>query len=142
MTKIKGVIDDLALIGHPMSDEEIISHTLNGLQDEFKELTAAVRVHDSTTSFEDLYDKLLDEEMIQQRSETKKPKASIIAQFTHKGSGHKPKSGHNRNFTPTNKSSHPSSSNQSLSYSFLSPSNNYPFGSFSPFINSWWPNTQ
>ena len=65
MTKIKGVIDDLALIGHPMSDEEIISHTLNGLQDEFKELTATVRVRDSTISFEDLYEKLLDEEMIQ-----------------------------------------------------------------------------
>ena len=58
------MIDDLALIGHPMTDEEIISHTLNGLQDEFKELTNVVWVRDLTISFEDLYDKLLDEEMI------------------------------------------------------------------------------
>ena len=65
MTKIKSLIDDLALIGHPMSDEEIISHTLHGLKDEFRELTVAVRVQDSTITFEDLYDKLLDEEMIQ-----------------------------------------------------------------------------
>lgn len=63
MTKIKSVIDDLTMIGHSMSDEEIIGHTLNGLQDEFKELTAVVRVRDSTITFEDLYDKLLDEKM-------------------------------------------------------------------------------
>lgn len=63
MTKIKSVIDDLTMIGHSMSDEEIIGHTLNGLQDEFKELTAVVRVRGSTITFEDLYDKLLDEKM-------------------------------------------------------------------------------
>ena len=79
MTKIKSIIDDLALIDHPMSDEEIITHTLNGLQDEFQELTADVRVHDSTISFEDLYEKLLDEEMIQQRGATKKIETSITA---------------------------------------------------------------
>ena len=142
MTKIKGVVDDLTLIGHPMSNEELISHTLNGLQDEFKELTAAVRVRDSTISFEDLYDKLLDEEMIQQRSEPKKPEVSITAQFTHKGSGHKPKGGHYRPFPHNNKFSHLSSPKQSQSYSFLPPGNSHPSGPFSPSTNSWRPNTQ
>ncbi|KAK2638349.1 hypothetical protein Ddye_026144, partial [Dipteronia dyeriana] len=43
MNKMKNIVDDLALIGHPLSDTEITGHILNGLVDEFKELTAAVR---------------------------------------------------------------------------------------------------
>ena len=118
MTKIKGIVDDLALIGHPMSDEEIISHTLNGLQDEFKELTAAIRVRDSTISFEDLYDKLLDEEMIQKRGDTKKPKAAITAQFTQTSCGYKHPGNSNfhRNFCSPQQHQFPHPPGQSRSF--------------------------
>ncbi|KAJ0010071.1 hypothetical protein Pint_33341 [Pistacia integerrima] len=114
MMKIKSVIDNLALIGHPMSDEEIIGHTLNGLQDEFKELTAAVRVRDSPVSFEDLYDKLLDEELIQKRGEIKKTDTPVTAQFTQRSSWNKNKGGftHNRNFFSNNRSPQGSPSQQ------------------------------
>ncbi|KAJ0047752.1 hypothetical protein Pint_17091 [Pistacia integerrima] len=116
MMKIKSVIDDLALIGHPMSDEEIIGHTLNGLQDEFKELTAAVRVRDSPVRFEDLYDKLLDEELIQKRGEIKKTDTPVTAQFTQRRSWNKNKGGftHNRNFFSNNRSPQGSPSQQHL----------------------------
>ena len=82
MSKIKGIVDDLTLIGHPLSNAEIMAHTLNGLADEFKELTAAVRVRDSPISFEDLYDKLLDEELTQNRGHPKEDDTQITAQFT------------------------------------------------------------
>ena len=63
--KIKSIVNDLALIGHSLSNVEIIAHTLNGLGNEFKELKAAIRVRDTLITFEDLYDKLLDEELSQ-----------------------------------------------------------------------------
>lgn len=59
MIKIKSIIDDFALINNCFSDEELITHTLNGLEDEFKELTTTIRVHDSTIIFEDFYKKYL-----------------------------------------------------------------------------------
>jgi chromosomal replication initiation ATPase DnaA len=51
MIKIKSIIDDLALINNRFSDEELITHTFNGLEDEFKKLTTTIRVHDSTIIF-------------------------------------------------------------------------------------------
>ncbi|KAK2638156.1 hypothetical protein Ddye_025951 [Dipteronia dyeriana] len=64
MNKMTSIVDDLALIDHPLSDTEITAHILNGHVDEFKELTAAIHVRDSPITFEDLYDKLTDEELI------------------------------------------------------------------------------
>ncbi|RRT61315.1 hypothetical protein B296_00029542 [Ensete ventricosum] len=50
------------LIGHNLSDDEIVVHTLNGLGVEYKELVAAIRARDPSLSFEELYDKLTDYE--------------------------------------------------------------------------------
>ncbi|KAL5738594.1 hypothetical protein ACOSP7_031355 [Xanthoceras sorbifolium] len=51
MSKVKILVDDLALIGYPLNDAQIMSYTLNGLGNEFKELTVAVRVRDTPISF-------------------------------------------------------------------------------------------
>ncbi|XP_038711799.1 uncharacterized protein LOC120005993 [Tripterygium wilfordii] len=82
MTKIKSLVDDLALIGQNLSDVEILARTLNGLADDFKELTATIRVCDTPISFEDLYEKLLDEELVHNRGEPKEDDIRITAQFT------------------------------------------------------------
>ncbi|RRT49323.1 hypothetical protein B296_00052488, partial [Ensete ventricosum] len=58
LQRIKMIIDDLALIGHFLTDEEVLVHTLNGLSVEFKELAATLQAHDSPISFEELYNKL------------------------------------------------------------------------------------
>ncbi|RWW53218.1 hypothetical protein BHE74_00040312 [Ensete ventricosum] len=57
---MKLMIDDLALIGQTLSDEEVLVHTFNGLSSEFKELTVALRTCDSLISLEEPYDKLTD----------------------------------------------------------------------------------
>lgn len=44
MQYAKIIIDDLAMIGHDLSDGEIVVHTLNGLANDYKELKAALRV--------------------------------------------------------------------------------------------------
>lgn len=57
---IKIIIDDLAFISHPLSDEEVTIHILNGLGDEYKKPTSIIHVWDSSMSFKELYDKLID----------------------------------------------------------------------------------
>ncbi|PON60234.1 hypothetical protein TorRG33x02_285680 [Trema orientale] len=79
MQKIKTVVDDLTMIGHPLSDEEAVAHALNGLVDEFDQLSTAIRARDSPITLEELYDKLLDHEMLQKRDENKQPESPIIA---------------------------------------------------------------
>ncbi|KAH7577089.1 hypothetical protein JRO89_XS01G0202900 [Xanthoceras sorbifolium] len=92
MSRVKSLVDDLALIGHPLNDAQIMSYTLNGLVDEFKELTAAIRIRDTHISFEDLYDKLLDEEVIQNHGEPNEPKeeeTQVTAQLAQKRSNYR-----------------------------------------------------
>ena len=79
MNKDKSIIDDLDLIGHLLSDVEIIAHTLNGLVDEFKELTTAICVRDTPITFKALYDKLLDDKLIKKRSNIKDNMSKIIS---------------------------------------------------------------
>ncbi|KAK0578475.1 hypothetical protein LWI29_011031 [Acer saccharum] len=73
--------------------KEIMAHTLNGLTDEFKELTAAVRVRDSPISFEDLHDKLLDEELTQNHGQIKEDDTQITAQLSQRQNNYKGKGG-------------------------------------------------
>ena len=80
---IKVIIDDLTLIGHSLCDEEVVIHTLNGLDTDYKELAAAIRARDSPISFEDLYDKLTDYEMSLKRAD-KLPGSTVTAQVSHK----------------------------------------------------------
>ncbi|RWW47555.1 hypothetical protein BHE74_00046428, partial [Ensete ventricosum] len=66
-------------IGHNLSDDEVIVHTLNGLRVEHKELPTAIWAHDLSLSFEEFYDKLTDYEAYLKR-EDRAPGPSIIAQ--------------------------------------------------------------
>ena len=83
MQAIKRISDDLALIGHPLNDDELIIHVLNGLGSEFKELCVAIRARDSPISFEELHDKLLDQKTSLKCDE---PSIQITAQFNQKTS--------------------------------------------------------
>ncbi|RRT85331.1 hypothetical protein B296_00002930 [Ensete ventricosum] len=60
LQNIKVIIDDLALICHLLTNEEILVHKLNGLSPEYKELTTGLRARDSPILFEEIYDKLTD----------------------------------------------------------------------------------
>ena len=42
MLSVKTIIDDLAMIGHDMSDGEIVVHTLNGLTADYKEIKTII----------------------------------------------------------------------------------------------------
>lgn len=68
---LKGIMDDLTMVGHILSDKEVIHYTLNGLGSEFKEIVAAIRAYDSPLSYEKLYEELVDHKIYLKREETK-----------------------------------------------------------------------
>ena len=69
LPSIRNIADELALIGHPIDDLEMVIHTLNGLGPTFREFIASIRTRDSPIAFNELYDKLVDFEMYLQREE-------------------------------------------------------------------------
>ncbi|RWV78157.1 hypothetical protein GW17_00060919, partial [Ensete ventricosum] len=113
---IKMIIGDLALIGHSLTDEEVLVHTLNGLSPEFKELAAALRARDSPVCFEELYDKLTDYEAYLKRANRLSdslPGPPITAQFNQKSNrqNHKYRKNASKgvtNFFPTSTGPSPS----------------------------------
>ena len=69
LATIRDIADELALIGAPVPNQYIITHTLNGVGPEFKELAAAVRARDTMISFDELHDKLVEYESFLKREE-------------------------------------------------------------------------
>lgn len=96
MQNIKGIVDDLTLIGHPLSDSEIVAHTLNGLGNDYKELCTAIRTRETAMTFEELHDKLLDHETFINREEGRKVEPSVTAQLTQRSHNYKGRGGTGR----------------------------------------------
>ncbi|KAA8550183.1 hypothetical protein F0562_001867 [Nyssa sinensis] len=63
MQTIKTKADDLALLGAPLDEEEITDKILYGLSDDYKELVRAVQARDTSITFEELHEKLLNFEV-------------------------------------------------------------------------------
>ncbi|RVW38086.1 hypothetical protein CK203_095097 [Vitis vinifera] len=89
MQTIKIITDDLALMGYPLSEDEIILHVLNGLGNDFKEISATIQARYSPMTFEELHDKLQDQETLLKQDDTNTETPPITAQFHHKFSNHK-----------------------------------------------------
>ncbi len=58
MSRLKCILDDLALTGHPIGDLRIVTYILNGLQDLFKQLTNVSHLCDALLFIEDLFKKI------------------------------------------------------------------------------------
>ena len=59
LQNIKEIATELAIIDHPISNEDLTLNILNGLGPEFKEFSASLCTRDHPLSFGELYDKLL-----------------------------------------------------------------------------------
>ncbi|KAK9286071.1 hypothetical protein L1049_014451 [Liquidambar formosana] len=57
---IRGIADELAIIGSPVPNPNLILYVLNGVGPDFKELTVAIRAQDTVIGFEGLHDKLVE----------------------------------------------------------------------------------
>lgn len=131
MRSIKVIANDLALIGFPSDEDEIIIAILNNLGDEYKEINAAIRARDAPKSFEELYDKLSDHERFLNQEKPKKEKAIITAQYNKKSSN-KNKGGNNGGY-PNQKGQ----ANKGQHQNYKNFANNKPYqGGFNP---NWHP---
>ena len=59
---IKTRADELALLGKPVDDEDLIDRVLEGLSDEYKSVIDLINAHDMSISFVKLHEKLLNKE--------------------------------------------------------------------------------
>ncbi|XP_015170157.1 uncharacterized protein [Solanum tuberosum] len=75
---VRSLCDELATAGAPVSNEELIVKILTGLGPEFREISANIRARDSTISYPELYEKLLDHERFVKHEESKKPLSTPI----------------------------------------------------------------
>ena len=84
MQSAKTIIDDLTMIGHDLSDGEIIVHTLDGLTNDYKQRKVALRARESPISFEELVEKLNDYETSLKNTNPTKVDLYITAQLSQK----------------------------------------------------------
>ncbi|KAH0678910.1 hypothetical protein KY284_019995 [Solanum tuberosum] len=64
------ISDELSTAGAPVTKSELIVKILSGLGPEFREISTVIRVHDSTITYEELYEKLLDHELFLHQEES------------------------------------------------------------------------
>nr|XP_009795346.1 PREDICTED: uncharacterized protein LOC104242069 [Nicotiana sylvestris] len=57
---VRSLCDELATAGSPVANKELIVKILTGLGSDFKEFSAPIWARDTTISYEELYEKLLD----------------------------------------------------------------------------------
>lgn len=79
---IKSISDELALIGVPLSKKDLTVQIFKGLGTDFKEISVAVRTHETPISFEELLDKLVDYEIIPKSEKVQTESNIIIANTT------------------------------------------------------------
>nr|KYP44054.1 hypothetical protein KK1_034478 [Cajanus cajan] len=77
------VIDDeLALIGHPIDDLDLVIISLNGLGPSLCEFTATICTRDIPLMFDELFDKLIDFEIFMQRDDHQQQSFPATANYT------------------------------------------------------------
>lgn len=59
---VKALADEITIIDHPISEDDITLYVLNGLWLEFHEIDAPIRVRESSLAFKELYDLLVGHE--------------------------------------------------------------------------------
>ena len=63
MQYIKHRTDQLAMLGKPMDNEDIIEKILDGLNDVYKPIADVINARDTTISYEELHEKLINKEL-------------------------------------------------------------------------------
>ncbi|KAH0708922.1 hypothetical protein KY290_010459 [Solanum tuberosum] len=77
--KIRSLSDELATAGGLVSNPELIVKILSGLGPEFREISAAIHARDTTISYEEFFEKLLDYELFLRHEDAKKLSSPITA---------------------------------------------------------------
>ncbi|MFS7922155.1 putative RNA-directed DNA polymerase [Helianthus anomalus] len=60
--EMKSISDELAIAQNPIAEEDLVVHVMNQLGDDYVNIVAALKTRDTTISFPELFDKLVDHE--------------------------------------------------------------------------------
>ncbi|KAF3771752.1 Galactoside 2-alpha-L-fucosyltransferase [Nymphaea thermarum] len=108
LNEIKSVSDQLAAIGHPVSDKDKVQQALSGLETEFDIFCTALEVLPILPSFEDLKAKLFQHEAsrVQRQNLISSNSHNVLITGTHAMQGHRtrpwtPQAGMGRGILPT-----------------------------------------
>ncbi|MFS7908935.1 putative RNA-directed DNA polymerase [Helianthus anomalus] len=82
LREMRTIADDLALAQNPIKDEDLMIHIVNQLGDSFKPIVAAIKARDTTITYSELHDKLVDYETHLKQSEVALPEI-ITANYTY-----------------------------------------------------------
>ncbi|RVW40314.1 Retrovirus-related Pol polyprotein from transposon RE1 [Vitis vinifera] len=69
LATIRDIVDEPNLLGVPIPNQYLITHTLNGVDPEFKEIVVVVQAWDTMITFDELHDKLVEYEAFLKREE-------------------------------------------------------------------------
>ncbi|XP_023749298.1 uncharacterized protein LOC111897575 [Lactuca sativa] len=58
--EMKNIAGELALAQSPVNEEDLVVHILSQVGEDYVHIAAALKVHDTTITFPDLFDKLVD----------------------------------------------------------------------------------
>ncbi|KAF5450223.1 hypothetical protein F2P56_030590 [Juglans regia] len=76
---IKTIVDELALIDAPLSQDDITLYVLHGLGSEYRDIVAPIRARESSLSFEELHDLLIGHEAYLRRLDSTAQSLVLIA---------------------------------------------------------------
>jgi len=78
---VKALADEIAIIDHSISDDDLTLYVLNGLGPGFQEIAAPIRTRESSLTFEELHDLLVGHEAYLRRLETATQQLVTSANF-------------------------------------------------------------
>ncbi|RVW27791.1 Retrovirus-related Pol polyprotein from transposon RE2 [Vitis vinifera] len=84
---VKSLADEIAIIDHPISDDDLTLYMLNGLGSDFREIAAPIRAREMSLAFEELHDLLVGHEHYLHRLETATQQLVAAANYTTRKSG-------------------------------------------------------
>ena len=79
---VKALADEIAIIDHPISDDDLTLYVLNGLGPDFREIAAPIRARESSLAFEELHDLLVGHDAYMRRLEAATQQLVVSANFT------------------------------------------------------------
>ncbi|KAF5468883.1 hypothetical protein F2P56_012994 [Juglans regia] len=82
LQSIKMLADELAIIDHPVLDDDLTLYILNGLGPEFREIAAPIRARETSMKFEELHDLLVGHEKYIRRLEVQSAPLIATANYT------------------------------------------------------------
>jgi hypothetical protein len=105
MHTVKALADEIALIDHPISKDDLTLYILNGLGPDFREIATPIRARECPLSFEELHDLLVSHECYMHRLDATTQQLIATVNFSNRRLSSNPSNGGNvyRGFNKPNK---------------------------------------